>query len=217
MRVKVCGVTRVEDAELAVELGADLVGLNLWPGSPRALDLPRARAIAAAVRGRVLLVGVFVDQGADAVARALDELGLDLVQLHGDEAAGDYAPLVPRAVKAFRLGERFEPEVAAPFDRCWGFLLDAARPGAYGGTGEPWSWEAIAGALPGRRLLLAGGIDPGRVRDLAARWRERAPAGELPWGIDVCSGVESAPGVKDPARLRALLAEVRDVEIAHVA
>jgi phosphoribosylanthranilate isomerase len=163
-----------------------------------------------------LLVGVFVDQGVDFVSRALSEVGLDLAQLHGDETAEDYDALAARAVKAFRLGDRFDPAVAAPFADCWGYLLDAARPGLYGGTGEPWRWESAAGALPGRRLLLAGGVAPGRVAALATAWRRRT-GGELPWGIDVCSGVESAPGIKDAARLRALFAEVRDVEIAHVA
>jgi len=108
---------------------------------------------------------------------------------------------------------------AAPFASCWGFLLDAAHERLHGGTGEPWRWERAAGALPGRRVLVAGGVAPGRVRELAGRLGARAGhAGvALPWGLDVCSGVESAPGVKDEARMRALFAEVRDVEISTVA
>ena len=218
MNVKVCGLTRPEDAALAAELGASLVGINFWPGSPRAVDFPTGRAVADAVRGRALVVGVFVDQPASFVQRALDVAGLDLVQLHGDESAADAAPFAARALKAFRCGEAFDPAAAAPFAGCWGFLLDAAHERLHGGTGEAWRWERAAGALPGRRVLLAGGVAPGRVRELAARLRERAGAGvALPWGVDVCSGVERAPGVKDEAKLRALFAEVRDVEIATVA
>jgi phosphoribosylanthranilate isomerase len=216
VNVKVCGVTRPEDAALAVELGAALVGLNFWPGSPRALDLGGGRAVADAVRGRALVVGVFVDQSAAFVRRAVEEAGLDLVQLHGDEGAADAAPFAARAIKAFRCGEAFDPALAAPFAGCWGFLLDAAHPRLHGGTGSAWRWERAAGALPGRRVLLAGGVAPGRVRELAARVRA-AQGTELPWGLDVCSGVERAPGIKDEAKLRALFAEVRDVEIATVA
>lgn len=220
LHVKVCGITRAEDALLAVELGADLLGLNFWPGSPRAIDLDRGRAIADAVRGRALLVGVLVDQGVDFARRALDQVGLDLVQLHGDEGAAEAAALCsaaggPRAIRAFRLGEAFVAAIAEPWAHCWGFLLDAARPGAYGGTGEAWAWERAAGALPGRRLLLAGGIAPGRVRALAERCRATDAA--FPWGLDVCSGVERSPGIKDEGKLRDLFAEVRDVEIAIVA
>lgn len=219
MNIKVCGVTRPEDAALAAELGAALVGINFWPGSPRAVDLAKGRAVADAARGRVLVVGVFVDQPASFVQRALDVAGLDLVQLHGDESAADVAPFAPRAIKAFRCGEAFDPAAAAPFGGCWGFLLDAAHERLHGGTGEPWRWERAAGALPGRRVLVAGGVAPGRVRELAGRLGARAGhAGvALPWGLDVCSGVESAPGVKDEARMRALFAEVRDVEISTVA
>jgi phosphoribosylanthranilate isomerase len=222
VNVKVCGVTRPEDASLAVELGASLVGLNFWPGSPRALDLARGRAVADAVRGRALLVGVFVDQDPRFVSRALDEVGLDLVQLHGEEGAAEAAPFAARAIKAFRCGAAFDPALAAPFDGCWGFLLDAAHDRLHGGTGEPWPWERVSGALPGRRVLLAGGVAPGRVRALAERCRGSAaalPAARpaLPWGLDVCSGVERAPGIKDEHKLRALFSEVRDVEIATVA
>ena len=216
MQVKVCGITTPEDAALAVELGAGMLGLNFWPGSPRAISPAQGRAIAGAVRGRATLVGVFVDPTPDLVANVADEVGLDLVQLHGDEAPESVAPFAARAIKALRLAEGDDPAAAAAaWERCWGLLFDAARPGLYGGTGHPWAWERAAAALPGRRLLLAGGVGPGRVRELVGRCR--AAAGAPPWGIDVCSGVESAPGRKDPRLLRALFEEVRDVEIVPVA
>jgi phosphoribosylanthranilate isomerase len=215
MQVKVCGVTRPEDAVLAVELGAALLGLNFWPGSPRCVSPAQGREVADAVRGRATLVGVFVDQGRAAVEEAAAAVGLDAVQLHGDETAADAAALTLPVVKALRLGDGDDAAAAAaPFASCWGLLFDAALPGLYGGTGHAWAWERVAGAFPGRRVLLAGGVAPGRVRGLVARCN--CIAGTPPWGIDVCSGVESAPGRKDAARLRALFEEVRDVESAPV-
>jgi phosphoribosylanthranilate isomerase len=219
MRVKVCGVTRPEDAALAVELGADVLGINFWPHSPRAVSPGQAREVADAARGRALLVGVFVDQPPVAVAAAVEAAGLDLVQLHGDEEPETLRELARagvvagKTIRAFRVGASFDAaEATAPWQACWGFLFDAARPGLYGGTGAEWSWRRVAGAAPGRRVLVAGGIAPGRLRARlanAGEWR--------PWGIDVCSGVERSPGRKDPAKLRALLEEVRDVETPTLA
>lgn len=201
LKVKICGVTRPEDAVAAVDLGADLLGLNFWPGSPRCLDLSRAREIAETVRGQALLVGVFVDQPEDELRRIDEAVGLDLLQLHGDEAPEAAARFGHRALKAFRVGERFDPERLTEYPSCWGFLFDRLRPGAYGGTGEPWRYEEVRGLLTRRPVLVAGGITPETVRRVAARCS--------PWGVDVCSGVESAPGIKDRERMRKLFEEVR--------
>jgi phosphoribosylanthranilate isomerase len=224
MRVKVCGVTRPEDAALACELGADLLGINFWPRSPRSVSLAQAREVADAARGRALLVGVFVNEGPARIAEAVTAAGLDLVQLHGDEepqllgelARAGVAP--GKTIRAFRVGAAFDAaRETAPWEACWGFLFDAARPGMYGGTGVEWPWRRI-GAVGGaaeraaRRVLVAGGIGPDTLRRLVATagdWR--------PWGIDVCSGVESAPGRKDAAKLRALFEEVRNVETPTLA
>jgi phosphoribosylanthranilate isomerase len=219
VKVKVCGVTRPEDAALAVELGADLLGINFWPGSPRGVTLDQARAVADAVRGRTLLAGVFVDQDPAFVAAAVVAVGLDLVQLHGDEGPAMLGQLtdagVPPAgvIRAFRVGDGFDAAAAlTPWEECWGFLFDAARQGMYGGTGSEWPWRRVRGVAPGRRALLAGGVAPGRLRSLLAAAGDRPDGGEAeawrPWGIDVCSGVESAPGRKDPVKLRALFEEV---------
>jgi phosphoribosylanthranilate isomerase len=205
-RVKICGVTRAEDAVAAVELGADLLGLNFWPGSPRALDLEQGFRIAEEVRGRVLLVGVFVDQPAAFLERAREEVGLDLLQLHGDEGPERLAVHGGHAVKAFRIGDRFDPAALADYPSCWGFLFDRRRAGSYGGTGEGWSYELVRGLPTRRPALVAGGVAPGRVRQVVERAR--------PWGIDVCSGVESAPGIKDRELMRRLFEEVRDAQAA---
>ena len=211
IHVKVCGITRPEDARLAVDLGATLLGLNFWPGSPRCVSPGQARGVADAVRGHATLVGVFVDQPASFVAGVADAVGLEVAQLHGDETPADAAGLPLPVLKALRVPEGRDPAAAAaPWAGAWGVLFDAPRPGHYGGTGKPWRWERAAAAVPGGRVLLAGGVAPGRVRGLVARCREAA--GTAPWGLDVCSGVESAPGTKDAARLRALFEEVRDVE-----
>jgi len=224
MRVKVCGVTSPEDAALACELGADLIGINFWPKSPRAVSVELGRAVADAARGRALVAGVFVDERPATIAETAAAVKLDLVQVHGDEepevlrelAREGVAP--GKTIRAFRVGAGFDAaREVEPWEACWGFLFDASRPGMYGGTGEAWPWRRVAGFddAPGRtprRVLVAGGIAPGRLRSLlaaAGEWR--------PWGIDVCSGVELVPGRKDPAKLRALFEEIRDVEAPTLA
>jgi phosphoribosylanthranilate isomerase len=223
--IKVCGVTRPEDAALAVRLGADLLGLNFHPPSPRYLDpgrdLSRLREIAAAAAGATL-VGVFVNRPPAEVEDAAAAVGLDLVQLHGDEGPEDAARFGARAVKVFRRAAPPAPEELARYPAAWGFLFDAPprpRPAApdargapvpadpYGGTGESWDHGVLraltseGGAAAGRPVLIAGGIRPGTAR--------AALAASGAAGIDVCSGVESAPGVKDAELMTRLFEEVR--------
>lgn len=140
--VKICGVTRADDALAAVELGADLLGLNFYPPSPRFLSVEAAREVAAAVAGRVPLVGVFVDRPRDEIEAIAESVGLDLVQLHGDETAAEVAALGARAIQVFRvdpaLGDRIErlsPAILEPYPEAWGFLFDV-RDRRYGGTGH---------------------------------------------------------------------------------
>lgn len=209
--VKVCGVTSVADAVAAVELGADFVGLNFHPASPRFVATERAVAIAAAVRraaeGRTLpvrLVGVFVDLPRREVAAIDAAVGLDLVQLHGDETADEVAAFAARALQVFRLPPAAPPLAAelearlAAHPAAWGFLFDLRHESLYGGTGESWRWSALAGLRDPRPRLVAGGIRPENAR------RALAESGAA--GIDVCSGVESAPGVKDRERMARLFA-----------
>jgi len=212
--IKICGVTRPEDAALAVELGADLVGLNFYLPSPRYLDpqrdAGRLREIAAAVGGRALAVGVFVDRSAREMEEIAAAFGLDLVQLHGDEGPEVASHFGPRAIRVFRRAA-VDPEEIALYPHAWGFLFDAPRraaangPDPYGGTGESWDHGAVrnlvaSGALD-RPALVAGGIRPGNARAALVASGAR--------GVDVCSGVESAPGIKDPDRMRRLFEEVR--------
>ena len=222
--IKICGVTRPEDAALAVSLGADLLGLNFHLPSPRYLDpardLSRLREIAAAAGGATL-VGVFVDRPAAEIEETAAAVGLDLVQLHGNEGPEVAARFGARAVKVFRRAAPPAPEELARFPAAWGFLFDApprprpaadargapAPPDPYGGTGESWDHGVLrelisdGGAAAGRPVLVAGGIRPGTAC--------AALAASGAAGIDVCSGVESAPGVKDAELMTRLFEEVR--------
>ena len=202
-RVKVCGITRPEDAELAVELGAWALGFVLWPQSPRAADAVVAAGIAAALRRRVELVGVFVNPTLEELAHAADELHLSHVQLHGDEGPAFCAEAARRTgakvIKAVRIAsgadfqdlERFHTDL---------HLLDAAARGLRGGSGKTWDWE-----LAGRRrrkipVILSGGLTADNVA--------AGIAAVDPYAVDVSSGVEAAPGAKDPAKLAAFMAAV---------
>lgn len=201
-RVKICGITSVDDARLAVDLGADYLGLNFYPASPRYLEPERAAAIAEAVRGRVPLVGVFVNTPRQRIEAIDARVGLDHIQLHGDEGPDAVVPFGSRAIKVFRRAEPPEASELAAYGACWGYLFDVADGTRYGGTGREWSYRTLAGLATPKPYFVAGGIRPGN----AARAARESGA----FGVDVCSGVESAPGVKDRSKLEQLLAEVRD-------
>lgn len=204
-RIKICGITRVEDAVDAAAAGADFVGLNFWPRSKRHVDATRGRALADAVRraGGARVVGVFVDASIDEIAAIHARVELDVIQLHGAESpelVAEVARATSRAVwKA--LAATAELDLAA-----WpgeAVLLDTPTPGK-GGSGETFDWALARAARtrdPARAVVLAGGLTPGNVA--------RAIAEVAPWGVDVASGVESAPGVKDAAKLAAFVAAVR--------
>ncbi len=199
VRVKICGVTRVEDAVLAADLGAAFIGLNFYAPSPRCLDRSRARDIAAAVRGRVGVVGIFADGTLGEIEGTVAEVGLDRVQLHGAEPPELAAAFGARAVKAFR----GLPSLAdlERYATAGAFLIDAADETLLGGTGRAWSWDVAVLAAAGKPLFVAGGIRP----ENAAR-AARGGADVL----DVCSGVEASPGVKDAALLERLFRAVAD-------
>ena len=206
VRVKICGVTDPDNALAAAESGADYLGLNFFPRSPRFVEMGQALEIADAVRGRAALVGVFVNAPAPEVEETAAHVGLDLVQFSGDEGPELVAPFAGRALKVFRTGGVPSVEEVAAYGDVWGLLIDAPHAALYGGTGAPWDYGALSGApgLAGRRLFLAGGLGPDNVR--------RAVEAARPWGVDVCSRVESSPGIKDLELLRRLFLEVRNGE-----
>ncbi len=206
-KVKICGVTRPEDAALAAALGADYLGLNFFAGSPRCVGLGQAREIAAAAGG-VPLVGVFVNHPAAEVEEIAAAVGLDFLQISGDEEPAAVERFGPRALKAFRTGGDPGAAALAPWAGCWGLLIDARHGALYGGTGLAWHFGAVAGIAAtiaaGRRVFVAGGLGPDNVR--------QAAAASGAYGVDVCSRVESAPGVKDRVLLERLFEEVRHAE-----
>jgi phosphoribosylanthranilate isomerase len=206
-RVKVCGFLDPENAVAAVDLGADFLGLNFCSRSPRYVSPARASLIADAVRGRVLLVGVFVNSPRQEVETVAARVGLDYIQFSGDEGPEDVAPFAGRAIKVFRSGGDPGPAALAPYAATWGLLFDAPHATLYGGTGAAWSYETVrrtVQGLPGRRVFLAGGLGPDNVRQAVAAAR--------PFAVDVCSRVESAPGIKDPELLRRLFEEVQHAQ-----
>jgi phosphoribosylanthranilate isomerase len=198
MLVKICGITRIEDADAAVDAGAGAIGFIFWPNSPRFIDPHRARRIAAALPPFVTAVGVFVNQPIAHVNAVASLVRLGAVQLHGDETPAFAAAVTAPVMKAVTAG-------AADL-RAWPsrvrLLLDVDDPVARGGTGRTIDWAAAAGIAAQRHILLAGGLTADNVADAIARVR--------PFGIDVSSGVERAPGIKDHRRLQALFEAVHD-------
>lgn len=201
--VKVCGITSLEDARAALEAGVDLIGLNFHPPSPRCVDPPRAAEIRRTVGRAAVVVGVFVHHGIEEIETIDRHVGLDLVQLHGDGSLATAEHFGRRAVPVFRLapGGDLPPRSLRAFPRAWGFLADVHDEEVVGGTGRAWSYERVAGVPDGRPFLVAGGVTPETAPDALTR------SGAS--GVDVASGVESAPGRKDPARMKALVEAVR--------
>lgn len=197
MHVKVCGITRIEDAVLAADLGATALGFVLWPDSPRAIDPFRARTIARHLPPLISVVGVFVDQPLAFVKHVADLVPLDAVQLHGAESADYCQGTGTRVIKAVR-ASRDSLELLASLPREIVVLVDACDPARHGGTGEVIDWDAAAEIARRRPTILAGGLRPENVAEAVRRVR--------PFGIDVSSGVEARPGVKDAGRLREFFA-----------
>jgi phosphoribosylanthranilate isomerase len=191
-RIKICGLTRLEDALLAAELGADALGFNLWPGSKRHLDADAVRAIVDRLPPFVTTVGVFVNQSPTDVLALAAESGVQAVQLHGDESWEDVNGYPIPAVKAFRVAGP-ESLVHLHRYRVKAVLLDAPSAG-FGGSGQTFDWALAADVARRARVVLAGGLGPDNVADAIRAVR--------PYAVDVASGVERAPGVKDPEKLR---------------
>jgi len=206
IRVKICGITNAADAEAAAEAGADLIGLNFYPKSPRFLLEGPASRVRAAVPKGVEAVGIFVDMPAQEVLRVCRSLHLDAAQLHGDESPETVA-VVAREMpvfKAFRVNSDFAPETLDEYAQASAFLLDASQAGQYGGTGHTIDWALARRAAASHRIILAGGLKPENVAAAIRIVR--------PYAVDVASGVESKPGKKDHARVHHFVEEVRRAE-----
>ena len=202
VRVKICGITHLTDALAAVEAGVHALGFVFFPRSPRYISPDRAREIVSSLPPFVTTVGVFVDESPGYIKEILDAVGLDLVQLHGQEPPETCKALIPRVIKAFRLkGPEDLSRIEAYRQVVRAILLDTYRPGIPGGTGECFDWHLALSAKPfGLPLILAGGLGPNNVR--------RAIETVDPYGLDVSSGVEISPGRKDPQKIKALMAQL---------
>jgi phosphoribosylanthranilate isomerase len=203
-RIKFCGITTLDDAELAVAAGAWAIGLIFWPGSPRRCRFDVAAEIAAAVKRRVEVVGVFVNATLDHVAQAADGVGLTAIQLHGDEGPAYCAEAARRTggkvIKAVRVRSGADVRGLAAFHTDF-HLLDSYTAGVPGGTGETFAWEiasAHRGPVP---VILSGGLTAENVAEAITAVR--------PFAVDVASGVERSPGRKDAGKLGAFAAAVR--------
>ncbi len=199
--VKICGLTRVQDAELAAALGARALGFVFWPESPRAVTAANARRLVERIPPNVKKVGVFVNEPIERVREIVDEVGLDFAQLHGDESPEYCQQLGRKVIKAVGMHANGDSALAA-FDSSVLLLVDAHDPAARGGTGRTVDWDAARALAAERPTILAGGLNAANVR-LAIR-------SVRPYGVDVSSGVESAPGIKDPAKLRSFFEALHD-------
>lgn len=205
VRIKVCGVVHPDDAQAAVDAGADLVGLNFVPGSPRELDVRKAAAIAERVRGQVEIVAVFRDAGWSEIERVIRRVEVERVQLHGDEPQEEVEQVDLPVIKAIRGAD---PEQA---ERYPGTLLLLDHPTEGGGRGRTWNWADAAELIEnGIDVILAGGLDPQNVGGAI-----EALGDLLPWGVDVATGVEGEGFRKDPARIKAFVEAVRRAEGAE--
>jgi phosphoribosylanthranilate isomerase len=200
-RIKCCGMTRVGDALLAARLGADAIGLVFTARSKRQVSLAQAREIVAALPPFVATVALFMDDEASLVRQVLDEVRPTLLQFHGDESDGWCAQFGRPFLKAIAMGEGAAAlSRLHDYPRASGLLLDGHAAGEAGGSGKVFDWSLLPDGLA-QPLILAGGLHAGNVGDAVRTAR--------PWAVDVASGVESAPGIKDPVRLAAFIRAVR--------
>jgi len=200
-KVKICGITNLADALAAVEAGADALGLNFYEKSPRHVSLKTAAEISKQLPPFLMRVGVFVNADEDLVTRAIGECGLSLLQFHGDEPPEFCTQFGLMSMKAFRIRDA-ESLKQIPEFQTDAYLLDAYSPEARGGTGEKFNWDlAIEAQKFSKPIFLAGGLTPENVADAVRKVK--------PFGVDVASRVESAPGKKDAAKVKTFINAVK--------
>lgn len=200
-RVKVCGTTRLKDALLAVECGADAIGFIFYKKSPRYVSAKTAKEICSKLPPFVHRVGVFVNETADNINRIADRCGLDAVQLHGDESPAFCKKIKHRVIKVVRVKDAASLKEMSRY-AVDGFLLDTWKEDQWGGTGKVFDWELAARAKKYGPVIIAGGLNPRNVKAAIKKVQ--------PYGVDVSSGVEQSPGKKDPRKVKAFIKAVRE-------
>jgi phosphoribosylanthranilate isomerase len=200
-KIKICGITNIDDALQACACGADALGFVFYGKSPRCVTPEAAKAIIAAMPAFVVTVGLFVNESPARVREIAAECGLDVIQLHGDEGPADCDFAPRRVIKALRVKDAASLADHASFNIS-ALLLDAWVADAYGGTGHSFNWELAAAIARQRRVILAGGLTPENVAD--------AIRAVQPYAVDVSSGVEATPGKKDPAKVAAFIRAARE-------
>jgi phosphoribosylanthranilate isomerase len=202
-RVKICGITNLADAQAAVEAGADALGLNFYEKSPRYVLLKTAAEISKQLPPFIMRVGVFVNAPEDFVLKAIAECGLTMLQFHGDESPEFCTRFGLMTMKAFRIRDAKSLKLI-PNYQTDAYLLDAFSSTTLGGTGEKFNWDlAVEAQKFGKPVFLAGGLTPENVGDAVRKVQ--------PFGVDVSSGVESAPGKKDHSKVKAFIAAAKSV------
>ena len=204
-RVKICGITNLDDARVAVEAGADMLGFIFYPPSPRYVTPEQAQAIVASLPPLLPAVGVFVNEDMATITRIVHASGVQIVQLHGEESPALCRQLPWRVVKTFRFTEHMRPEMMQQY-AVDAFLIEGFHADFYGGGGAPADWQRAALLHAYGRIILAGGLTPENVGEAIRIVR--------PYAVDVCSGVEAAPGKKDWHKVRAFLAQAKAPQCA---
>ena len=199
--IKICGLTSLEQALSCVELGADWLGLNCWRGSSRYISAEKALEIVDGLPESVSTVGVFVNESTDTLESIMRETGMDLAQLHGDEMPESCKKITVPWFKAFRVSPDFQSQRIQDYGGET-FLLDAYSKTHYGGSGQKIDWELASTVSAMGKLILAGGLAPENVADAVNKVR--------PWGVDVCSGVESEPGIKNLLKVKEFINNIRN-------
>lgn len=202
-RVKICGITRPEDGEMAASHGADAIGLVFYPKSPRAITIQQAQVIVSRLPAFVTVVALFVDAGSDEVAQVLDQVDIDLIQFHGNETAEECERYHRRYIKAVRMSDDIDLNaVFNQYNSATAILVDSYHKGIPGGTGESFDWQRIPQSLAGK-IILAGGLDSSNITTAVSTVR--------PYAVDVSSGVEREKGFKDEGKIEAFMRGVKSV------
>jgi phosphoribosylanthranilate isomerase len=206
VKVKICGITNWTDAKRAVDAGADLLGFNFYAPSPRYISPAKARRIARRLPKRIAKVGVFVNESEPKILAIAHSVGLDRIQLHGDETPLAISHLRRKlpVIKALRAGKSFRAAQVSRYRRSSAILLDGFDRKLRGGTGKTFNWRVARRANRYARIFLAGGLTPGNIAD--------AIRAAQPYAVDVCSGIESKPGKKDPKKIQQLMTAIESAQ-----